>query len=39
MPLTSQGWRPISVTSQPASVAIQPEKVKAAKAHRRNLGV
>ena len=27
MPVTSHGWRPISVTYQPASVASQPEKV------------
>ena len=28
-PCTSQGWRPISVVYQPASVAIQPEKAMA----------
>src|SRR5258706_8637152 len=39
MPVTSQGWRPISVTIQPASVATQPEKVNAAKAHNKSLGV
>src|SRR5690606_14819345 len=26
-PVTNQGWRPISVTYQPASTATQPEKV------------
>src|SRR5687768_5046393 len=30
-PVTSQGWRPVSVTTQPASTAIQPAKVKLAK--------
>ena len=30
--MTSHGWRPISVTSQPASVATQPEKVNAGEA-------
>ena len=29
MPVTSQGWRPTSVTIQPESVATQPEKVSA----------
>jgi hypothetical protein len=29
-PYTVKGWRPISVTHQPAMVAIQPEKVMAA---------
>ncbi|MNC93887.1 hypothetical protein D3C83_106170 [compost metagenome] len=38
MPVTSQGWRPISVTSQPASVATQPEKVNAAKHHSSQRG-
>ncbi len=32
-PCTSQGWRPISVTYQPASVATQPEKVMPTSPH------
>ncbi len=32
-PVTSQGWRPISVTYQPASVAIQPENVMPTRSH------
>ena len=36
--MTSQGWRPISVTSQPASVATHPEKVNAAKVQRSHAG-
>jgi hypothetical protein len=31
-PVTSQGWRPISVTYQPDRVAIQPAKVIATRA-------
>ena len=36
--MTSHGCRPISVTSQPASVAIQPEKVNPAKVHSSQRG-
>ena len=36
--MTSQGWRPISVTIQPASVAIHPENVNAANAHSSQRG-
>ena len=32
-PVTSQGWRPISVTYQPARVATQPEKAMPTKAY------
>ena len=37
-PVTSQGWRPISVTYQPASVASQPENVIATSARASQRG-
>jgi len=37
-PVTSQGWRPISVTIQPASVAIHPENVNAESTHNSQRG-
>jgi len=36
--VTSHGWRPISVTIQPASVATQPMKVAPAKVHSNQRG-
>ena len=37
-PCTSQGWRPISVVYQPASVATQPEKAIGTSAQSSGLG-
>src|SRR5262249_61206199 len=39
MPVTSHGWRPISVTIQPASVATQPANVNPAKLQSSQRGV
>ena len=38
MPYTRKGWRPISVTYQPASVDTQPENVIAVSAYSSVLG-
>jgi hypothetical protein len=37
-PNTMKGWRPISVTYQPATVATQPEKVMPARPHSSGRG-
>ena len=37
-PYTKKGWRPISVTYQPASVATQPENAMPESNHSQGLG-